>query len=217
MAEEPAAADRPEDELERAWLGPWTALGLTPPAGLFRRLLRAYAERHRAYHTIVHVGECLDHIASAAALLERRGEVELAVWFHDAVYSTVRRGNEERSAAWARSVLVDAGASPGTVLRVSSMIAATRTHEHASSTDMAVLLDADLAILGAPAPRFAEYERQIRKEYWWIPRGVYARKRAEALEVFARRPFIYQTELFRERLETAARRNLAAAVSSPAR
>jgi predicted metal-dependent HD superfamily phosphohydrolase len=71
-----------------------------------------------------------------------------------------------------------------------------------------LLVDIDLAILAADAPRFAEYEQQIRAEYRWVPSLIYRAKRRAVLQSFMERDVIYSTPVFRERLEAAARRNL---------
>ena len=65
-----------------------------------------------------------------------------------------------------------------------------------------------VAILGQPEARFDMYQQQIRAEYAWVPEAVYRAKRAEILQGFLVRPFIYGTEPFRTKYEAAARRNL---------
>jgi predicted metal-dependent HD superfamily phosphohydrolase len=74
------------------------------------------------------------------------------------------------------------------------------------------LIDVDLAILGAPAERFDEYEQQVRAEYSWVPGVLFKRKRREILEGFLRRPTVYSTEHFRGRYEVAARANLSRSI-----
>jgi predicted metal-dependent HD superfamily phosphohydrolase len=70
-------------------------------------------------------------------------------------------------------------------------------------------LDVDLAILGADAARFDEYEKQVREEYRWVPAMLYRRTRKAILQGFLSRPTIYRMPLFIERYERPARENLA--------
>ena len=199
---------------EARWRFAWDGLGLTAPPALYSEVLRAYREPHRAYHTVDHLAECFQHLETARQHAERLPEIQLAIWFHDSFYDTWRSDNEERSAAWARAVLLDAGAATPAAERVAALIQATKTHTSATSTDMALLVDIDLSILGANPPRFAEYEKQIRAEYHWVPEAMFRRKRKQLLGSFLARPQIFHTDFFRARLEAAARRNLATAVES---
>jgi predicted metal-dependent HD superfamily phosphohydrolase len=69
-------------------------------------------------------------------------------------------------------------------------------------------VDIDLSILGGPPDEFDAYERAIRHEYAHVPGEAFASGRARILRGFLARGWIYATELFRERYETAARENL---------
>jgi predicted metal-dependent HD superfamily phosphohydrolase len=73
-----------------------------------------------------------------------------------------------------------------------------------------VLLDADLAILGATEERYRQYAADIRREYAWVPDAEYRAGRASVLEVFLARPRIYWHELTFEEGEARARANLRA-------
>jgi predicted metal-dependent HD superfamily phosphohydrolase len=75
--------------------------------------------------------------------------------------------------------------------------------------DAEVLVDVDLGILGADPERFDEYERQVRKEYAWVPAPLYRRERRRVLQEFSSRPTIYFTEQFRLSHEVRARENIA--------
>ena len=195
------------------WASTWADLRLAPPAGLLDELLRRYAEPHRRYHTRQHLEECLALFARHRALARRPGEVAIALWFHDAIYETTRGGNERASADWARAVLREAAASDDVAQRVDDLVMATR-HDHVPvPADACLLVDIDLAILGAPRERFDEYERQIRAEYAHVPEPIFREKRGEVLRAFLERPAIYATPALHDRLEAAARVNLARAVA----
>lgn len=193
---------------ERSWRRAWAALGLPAPQGVMMLLLDAYAEPQRHYHSPQHLHECLSHVESALALAQRPGEVELALWFHDAVYDPKGKDNEQRSADWACEVLSVAGAKVEVQQRVRALIMATCHNAVPVDSDAQLLVDIDLAILGADPARFAEYDQQVRAEYRWVPGWIYRRKRKEVLAAFLQRPAIYSTEWFRERFEALARENL---------
>ena len=171
--------------------------------------MRAYSEQHRHYHTLQHLRECLAQFEAASMLARHPAEVELALWFHDAVYDPQRKDNEERSADWARASVLAAGCSPDIAERGAALVLATRSHvATADDPDTALLLDIDLAILGAAPARFAEYERQIRAEYAHVPEAEFRAGRARVLQGFLSRDRIYLTDAFHDALEGRARANL---------
>ncbi|MCI0349539.1 MAG: hypothetical protein L0Z53_08965, partial [Acidobacteriales bacterium] len=68
------------------WQEMWKGLGVAAAdAALFQELLGRYSETHRSYHTLQHLEECFAALEQARALAEHPCEVELALWFHDAV------------------------------------------------------------------------------------------------------------------------------------
>jgi predicted metal-dependent HD superfamily phosphohydrolase len=195
------------------WRSTWMGLGGTSPADeVHAGLIARYDEPHRHYHTVQHLDECFARLDDARALAEHIHEVELALWFHDAVYDTRRSDNEAQSAALARAEGARAGLSESVLARVDSLILATRHDASPTTPDATLLVDVDLAILGAPVERFDEYERQVQAEYAWVPGPIFRRKRRELLEGFLSRPRVYSTEAFRERFEDAARANLSRSI-----
>ncbi len=135
-------------------------------------------------------------------------EVEIALWFHDAIYDTLRHDNEERSASWAKSAIAAAGGNSKIAERVYEMIMTTRHSSTPSTLDQQVLVDIDLSILGAVASRFDEYEQQVREEYALIPTFIFKRKRHTVLEGFMNRSRIFNTKEFFDLYEVSARENL---------
>jgi len=174
-------------------------------------LRRAYAEPQRHYHDQRHIADCLTEFEAARYLAKQPDAVELAIWFHDAVYDPQAADNEEQSAALATRCLETAGCRSlaGVVVE---LVMATKTHQVVAGTDAALLVDVDLSILGQDEARFAEYEAQIRAEYAWVTPEVFNVKRAEILQRFLARQRIYSTDHFFARYETRARHNLAASI-----
>jgi predicted metal-dependent HD superfamily phosphohydrolase len=183
-------------------------IDITPSPELFAELINSYSEPHRFYHTLQHLGECLNLLDTATHFAEHLAEIQIALWFHDAIYDTHARDNEVQSADWAHRSLVTAGANAEIALRVHDLILATKHDVIPVGTDAQLLVDVDLAILGADELRFAEYERQVRQEYCWVPEVAFQEGRSRILQSFLDRPTIYSTTWFVDRLEAQARRNL---------
>ena len=179
-------------------------------------VLARYAETHRSYHTVQHLTECLSLFESVQNAPDRPAEVEMALWFHDAVYDLKDSDNEARSADWAQVELLKAGVESESASRVRELILTTKHTGVPQTRDEKVLVDIDLAILGASEMRFAEYERQIREEYSYVPELLFRIKRREILESFMDRHAIYSTPALHQQFEAKARANLAAAVAANA-
>jgi predicted metal-dependent HD superfamily phosphohydrolase len=175
-----------------SWTRLWGELGATTVnGGLMNQLVAAYSERQRHYHTLQHLRECLAQFDAAASLARRPAEVELALWFHDAVYQPQRGDNEERSAQWASDSVLAAGSAPEIARRVRDLVLATKQHTAAADDlDTSLLLDVDLAILGAAPARFDEFERQVRAEYAHMEEATFRARRAGILAGFLARPRI---------------------------
>lgn len=176
------------------------------------RLLECYAEPQRAYHTLQHLEECLLILddAKAVGLIAKPDLVEMALWFHDAVYDPQGNENEELSAQMAVEALGEGQLSR----EVARLILLTKSHQPGDGPNDAWIIDIDLAIFAQPMERVREYERQIRAEYAWVPQAVYVEKRAEILTGFLKRGQIYLTEWARERYESQAQENLRALIDS---
>ena len=121
-------------------------------------LLARWSESHRKHHTVTHLNEMLDAIGELAdaGLVFDREAVELAAWFHDAIYEIGRDDNEERSAELARELL---STSPNRD-EVARLVLVTKTHTVADGDiNAAVLCDADLSVLGSAAASLPRIRR----------------------------------------------------------
>ena len=134
------------------------------------------------------------------------------------IYEPRRSDNEGRSAALAREML--AGVVPADVLgRIVRMIEATGGHlippglPPDEAADMAVFLDMDLSILGAPDADFDAYEAGVRYEYRDVPEAAFRAGRAAILEGFLAREAIYYSDWGKARFDAPARLNLARSIS----
>jgi predicted metal-dependent HD superfamily phosphohydrolase len=193
------------------WQQLWRTFGIASdkiPTSLQEEISSKYTEPHRHYHTLQHLEECLEKFAELRRQAEHPAEIELALWFHDAIYDPQRVDNERLSAEWAKASVLGVGLDDAKAQRVYGLVMATQHHNKPEGKDQNILVDCDLAILGAPPTRFKEYEQQIRAEYAFVPDAVFKTKRKEVLARFLARPTIFNTELFIACYETQARTNI---------
>jgi predicted metal-dependent HD superfamily phosphohydrolase len=190
------------------WTRACMEVGVAPDESDYRRVRRSWNSMSRHYHTLTHLDACLREFDGARDLATRAGEVELALWFHDAIYRSWRRDNEEQSAALAARVL--RAASIECVERIRQLVLATSHREEGFAGDTALVVDIDLSILGRPPEIYAQFERAIRREYWWVSRAKYVAGRRAVLQKFLGRRAIYQHDRFYAQYEKQARANLEA-------
>jgi predicted metal-dependent HD superfamily phosphohydrolase len=194
------------------WHTTCEACGFAGSSRDYRRIIRAWSSWGRHYHTLAHLDACLKEFDGVRNLALRPGEVELALWFHDAVYSTRRFDNEARSATFAAGLMARGGAESTAVERVRAAILATRHRDAEPTDDAALVVDIDLSILGQSALVYQEFEHNVRREYWWVPRRRYVAGRCAILKSFLDRTAIYRLSDFRARYEARARLNLVSAI-----
>lgn len=185
----------------------WRAeLALLARAEAFARPF--YAAPGRAYHTAEHVQAVLDALASRGVITPT---LALAAWGHDLIDDPRAEDNEVRSAAVFGEWLAAQGADAGLVREVRALILATRHTDPPYTRAEALLVDADLSILGADPATFAACDRAIRQEYAHVPEAAYQAGRARVLRGFLERERIYTAPEFAG-LEASAKANLQAAL-----
>lgn len=174
----------------------------------FEEIRRHYGEPGRFYHTLDHVHLVLQVVESLSGQARNVNAVRLAGWLHDVIYDSRASDNEERSADYAESLCAKLSLPVGRV--VADLVRKTKTHDAGADADAQVLLDADLAILGAGEAEYRLYAANIRREYAWVHEADYRQGRRRVLQSFLSRPRIFH---FLCHLEEPARRNLAGEIA----
>ncbi|WP_018693586.1 HD domain-containing protein [Algicola sagamiensis] len=179
----------------------------------FDRLVDAYREPHRHYHTLSHISQMLSFLQEArvedpAALW--------AVWYHDYVYKPGRKTNEKKSAVQCIQVMERLGIDKLICESAFQIILATKNHQPTESRDEAMLsvLDADMAILGQTRDEYEQYAVAVRKEFVHVPKFLYQRGRVQFLREVLSLTSIYHTDWFRAQFEAQARLNIQAELQS---
>jgi predicted metal-dependent HD superfamily phosphohydrolase len=170
-----------------------------------------YNEAHRAYHTWAHIEALLGWFEK---LDWAHGQaVEIAVYYHDAVYEPLSPTNEADSAALMVAEL-SGRVDDETIARAGALILATAGHQLPETgdaglaADCALFLDADLSILGAEPGAFDAYDQAIRAEFAAIPDEVFLPRRRRVMAGFLERERLFRTERFHQSHDGPARENL---------
>ena len=186
---------------------------MTLPDALVEEVRDLHSGPERGYHGWSHPTALLKLFTEVEAALSDPLAVRCAILFHDAIYEPRKADNEQRSAVLAEQRL--RGVIPNDSLaRVIRLIEATAKHTAPAglppeeAADMALFLDMDLSILGAPTAVFDAYEAGVRHEYRDIPIDAFRAGRAVILEGFIARDALYFSAWGRKRFEARARANL---------
>lgn len=183
-----------------------------PSAGAgFDALATRYAEPHRRYHTLDHVGAVLQRVDELAMTepVDHPDALQFAAWLHDVVYDPTRGDNEPASAVYARRTLSAIRVPVAVTDETARLIELTAGHEVADDDRTgAVLIDADLSILGAPDDVYDRYAVDIRDEYRHVDDDAFRAGRSAVLRDFLDRDRIYRTATAHARWDAPARANL---------
>ena len=179
----------------------------------FHKLADRYCEKHRHYHTLNHVNDCLTHLDDVSDYLIDLRAVEIALWFHDVIYDPKKNDNEKMSSEYAKAFLRSINMASDVISQIAHLVALTKHPSFPETNDEKYLIDIDLAILAADKEHYDRYESCIRREYQFVPSFLYKRGRKKILMSFAKSDRIYWTDLFHDKYENQARDNLKRAIA----
>ncbi|MCE7080180.1 hypothetical protein [Streptomyces sp. ST2-7A] len=176
-----------------------------------RALLARWAEPARHYHTTDHLWAVLRRLDLLTGHADDPVAVELAAWYHDAVYEPGAPDNEERSARLAEEELPALGIPADRIAEVARLVRLTDGHRTApGDTNGEALCDADLGVLGGPPEEYARYTAAVRMEYAAVPADAFRAGRAAVLRDLLALPRLYRTPYGTAHWEATARYNLRA-------
>lgn len=192
----------------------WTAMSGASHDSLLEALLAHYGEASRRYHDPSHVAwvlqhcrQILEHLSSDERAALDIDAIELAVLCHDVVYDSTSSTNEADSAAFAVQCATAFGWSADRQQLAERLVLATAAHRPADLAE-AVVVDADLAILGANADDYDAYTRAVRAEYGHVSDEQWRVGRAAVLEHLLATDTLFTTAYMRSQREQQARHNL---------
>ena len=190
----------------------WDQLTLTPSfdkaitENYFTKIINAYSEPQRAYHTTVHLQQIFKVLHDAGMTDE---SVFWASFYHDYVYKPGAKDNEVLSASIASNQMEHIGVDKTIIERVSDLIIATKNHTIGYDDELGkTFLDADMSILGAASADYSDYVNSVRQEFSKTPGFLFKIGRSSFLKEVLSQKRIYKTEWFFNRFEESARKNI---------
>lgn len=191
-----------------------------------RDLISRWSTPERRYHNVQHLIDTLTRIETLLPSTHSPHLVQLAAWYHGAVFSVemkdiyTRNGGEDElaSARLAEEELVALGVTEDAAARVGQLIRSLREHKKEASSqttakfqaidvDALVLHDAHLGCLSVEPQRYRTYVSQIRDEYAEVSDIGFCSARYAIVSRFLHRRPLFITPLARE-WEENARSNL---------
>lgn len=148
----------------------------TVAAEKWKEIAALYSDSTRYYHTLQHLANFYNELLRCKSDLDNWDAVFLSMVYHDVIYVSTARDNEEKSADMATSHLKELGFSQPFIDTCRQLIMATKTHKatHDLTTDL--FIDADMSILGVSLDQYKMYVQQVRKEYAVVPNFIERRK-----------------------------------------
>jgi predicted metal-dependent HD superfamily phosphohydrolase len=196
-----------EERFVSLWQRCVTSPTSTNPAGVYRTLHGYYSEPWRRYHTLSHLRHCLGEFDEVAHLVDSPEQVEVALWFHDAIYVLDGRDNEARSVELFNRLMGPA-VSTRFAERVAQLIMATCHCEPPATGDERYMVDIDLASFGLPWNAFVRDSEKVRTEAAHRNDDEFYACQLPFLRRLMSRPHFYGTPYYRRKYEERARENL---------
>lgn len=167
-----------------------------------------YSKSNRHYHNLKHLEDLLEQLMSVKGRIENWNVILFTLYYHDIIYKSTKRDNEERSAELAKNRMLEIGVNEKDIKLCFEQIIATKTHNYHSNSDTNYFTDADLSILGREPTHYKSYCEHIRKEYSVYPNFMYKKGRKKVINHFLSMNRIFKTEEFHQRFEQQAILNL---------
>jgi len=177
-------------------------------AKLWSEIEKHYTSKKRYYHTLAHLESLVTELWLLRDCIEDWDCILFSIAYHDIIYNTLNKDNEEKSAAFAAEQLRTISFPGQRIDRCVAQILATKSHAVSEDSDANLFTDSDLSVLGSDWDVYGQYARNIRKEYSFYPDLLYKPGRKKVLQHFLSMERIFKTEQFFSRFEDKARKNL---------
>ena len=175
---------------------------------IHRQLVKGYGEPQRRYHTLAHVAHCLNQFDHCKSLARNPDALEIAVWFHDAIFEPGRPDNEALSARLYQEL--SAGIHSNEMRQLIDRLIMATLHDGSSlgDADASYMVDIDLSSFGLDWEAFLVDSQNLREENPDLSDTEYYRKLQKFHSSLLARPRFFFSDFFYQRYEQQARDNV---------
>jgi predicted metal-dependent HD superfamily phosphohydrolase len=202
----------PTDDLARfrsLWLHQQKPNLADDSQAVYQQLINAYNEPHRVYHNLGHIKSCLTIFDQVSELLVNPDAIELAIWFHDVIYTIGDKKNEQLSADLFMTLtngLFD-NVFRDTVYQ--HIMATCHDCSEITNADTKLMVDIDLSSFGLPWDDFLVDSKKVRAEMTHLSDVDYNQKQRAFQLSLLEQPCFFNSDYFLEYYEAQAHKNLA--------
>jgi predicted metal-dependent HD superfamily phosphohydrolase len=175
---------------------------------LWTEIQTNYTSSGRYYHNLSHLDNLIETLLPIKNQMEDWQILTFSVAYHDIVYNTFKKDNEEKSAALGYERMTLLNFPPLLKEKCKLQILSTKHHIESEDADTNYFTDADLSILGSDTESYRNYTKQIRKEYRHFPDILYKPGRKKVLRHFLEMQSIFKTKYFQDKFEEQAKVNI---------
>lgn len=175
---------------------------------LWFEIEKNYSSKERYYHNLQHIQNMYSELELCKHLISDWDTILFSLFYHDIIYISTAKDNEEQSAEIAIKNLNLIDYPQLKIDNCKKQILATKTHLMSTDNDINLFTDVDLSILGSDWNNYLVYSKQVRKEYSVYPDSLYNPGRKKVLKHFLEMDFIFKTNFFRDKYEIQAKENL---------
>lgn len=176
----------------------------------WKELNDLYSSNNRYYHNLNHLSDLFAEVQAVKSSINNWNIILFTLFYHDAIYKSTKKNNEEKSAELAIKRMTEIGFNQAEVQLCYDQIIATKSHARSEDSDTNYFTDADLSILGRDEKTYIAYCKNIRFEYAIYPEFMYKKGRRNVVKHFLSMDRIYKTDFFFDKYESHARENLRA-------
>ncbi len=174
---------------------------------VFTQLDRLYSSVSRDYHSWGHIDYLLHIFDQMAPQSQCPDTLELAIWFHDAVYDTDCQDNEARSVELMHRLSMQQ-ITPTRQARIAELIMATLHRDPPQSSDACLMVDIDLMSFALPSEQFLENSHKVRRESAHLSDAEFYPGQIRFMRSLVNRKRFFHTDYINFHYEASARRNV---------